>query len=53
MNGKFRYYVNKHGTCFNWVALLTQLALEHGEEVFSAVYNDTLTVDDIFGLIYI
>ena len=51
MNGKFRYYVNKHGTCFNCVALLTQLAIEHGEEVFSVAYNDTLTDDNIFGLI--
>ena len=34
MNGKFRHCVDKHGTCFYCVALLTQLAIEQGEEVF-------------------
>ena len=53
MNGKFRHSVDKHGTCFYCVALLTQLAIEHGEEVFSVAYDDThpFTDNDVFGLV--
>ena len=50
MNGKFRHSVEKHGTCFYCIALLTQLAIEHGEEIFSVVYDDKLTDEDVFGL---
>ena len=47
MHEKFRHSVSKHRTCFNCVALLTQLAIEHGEELFSIEYDDNLTDQDV------
>ena len=49
MREKFRHSISKHRTCFNCVALLTQLAIEHGEELFHVIYNDNLT-DHVVGL---
>ena len=47
MREKFRHSISKHRTCFNCVALLTQLAIEHGEELFHIVYDDNLTDQDV------
>ena len=47
MHEKFRHSISKHRTCFNCVALLTQLAIEHGEELFSIEYDDNLTDQDV------
>jgi len=43
MRKKFRHSEDKHRTCSNCVAVLTQLAIEHGEELFDLDYDDTLT----------
>lgn len=45
MNSKFRHSMEKHGDCFNCVATLTQLSMDHGGVgLFPVVYDDT--VDD-------
>ena len=45
MNSKFRHSMEKHGDCFNCVATLTQLLMDHGGVgLFPVVYDDT--VDD-------
>ena len=43
MSSKFRHSPAKHGTCFSCVVILTQLSIEHGEELFSIQYVDGLT----------
>ena len=43
MSSKFRHSPAKHGTCFSCVVMLTQLAIEHGEELFPIQYDDQLT----------
>ena len=43
MSRKFRHSSAKHGTCFSCVVMLTQLAIEHGSELFSIQYDDQLT----------
>ena len=43
MSQKFRHSPDKHGTCFSCVVILTQLSIEHGEELFSIQYVDGLT----------
>ena len=43
MSKKFRHSPAKHGTCFSCVVILTQLAIEHGEELFPIEYKDGLT----------
>ena len=40
---KFRHSPTKHGICFSCVVMLTQLAIEHGSELFSIQYDDWLT----------
>ena len=47
MHEKFWHSISKHQTCFNWVALLTQLAIEHGEEPISIEYDNNLTDKDV------
>lgn len=47
MKKHFRHSVVKHGTCFECVAVLTQLAIEHGEELFEIEYDDYLTDYDV------
>ena len=44
---KFWHSISKHGTCSNCVALLTQLVIEHGEELFHIIYDDNLTDQDV------
>ena len=45
MKNKFRHSVEKHGDCFNCVAVLSQLSMDHGGVgLFPVVYDDT--VDD-------
>ena len=43
MRTKFRHSVEKHGDCFNCVAILTQLSIDQGLGLFPTAYNDTLT----------
>ena len=39
MNGKFRHSMKKYGGCFNCVATLTQLLMDHGGVgLFPVVY---------------
>ena len=47
MNQKFRHSVSKHGLCFDCVAVLTQLSIEHGEVIPYFNYDDTLTDQDL------
>ena len=43
MSSKFRHLPAKHGTCLSCVVMLTQLAIEHGEELLPIQYDDQLT----------
>ena len=47
MNQKFRHSVSKHGLCFDCVAVLTQLSIEHGEVIPYFNYDDTLIDQDL------
>ena len=42
MRQKFRHSPAKHGICFDCVVILTQLSIEHGEELFPIQYDDGL-----------
>ena len=46
---KFRHSTAKHSKCFSCVVMLTQLAIEHGSELFPIQHDDRLT-DAITGL---
>jgi hypothetical protein len=37
LDEKFRHLVAKHSSCFCAICVLTQLAIESGEEIFDAV----------------
>jgi hypothetical protein len=43
MRMKFRHSIEKHGDCFNCVAILTQLSIDQGLGLFPTAYDDTLT----------
>ena len=47
MNQKFWHSVSKHGLCFDCVAVLTQLSIEHGEVIPYFNYDDTLIDQDL------
>ena len=47
LHQKFWHSISKHHTCFNCVAILTQLAIEHGEELIPITYDDSLTDNDL------
>jgi len=47
MKQGFRHSVSKHRVTFQCVAILTQLAIEHGEEMFPIVYDDRLNDRDV------
>ena len=47
MHKKFRHSETKHMICFQCVAILTQLAIEHGEEIFSINYGGRLNDRDL------
>ena len=43
MNENFCHSVEKHRDCFNCIADLSQLLMDHGGvELFSVVYNNTI-----------
>ena len=42
MKKKFRHSFAKHCVCFQCVAILSQLAIEYGEELFTTDYDDRL-----------
>ena len=43
MSHKFRHLTAKYNTYFSCVVMLTQLAIEHGSELFPIQYDDPLT----------
>lgn len=48
LDEKFRHLVAKHSSCFRAICVLTQLAIESGEEIFDVgEYDDTLRDDDV------
>ena len=47
MNRKFRHTVLKHGLCFDCVAVLAQLSIEHGEVIPYYNFHDKLTDEDL------
>jgi hypothetical protein len=48
---KFRHDKQKHGACFRSCAVITQLAIEGGEELMDmSEYDDTLTDDQVTAL---
>jgi hypothetical protein len=48
LDEKFRHSVTKHSSCFRAICVLTQLAIESGEEIFDArEYDDTLRDVDV------
>ena len=45
---KFRHSTDMHGACFRAVVVITQLAMEHGEEISDCrEYNDRLSDDQV------
>jgi hypothetical protein len=48
LDKRFRHLVAKHSSCFRAICVLTQLAIESGEEIFEArEYDDTLRDDNV------
>ena len=47
MKKKFRHSFAKHCVCFQCVAILSQLAIEYGEELFTIDYDDRLRDCDV------
>ena len=42
LDSRFRHSVAHHSACFRAVAVVTQLAIEHGEPLFEVEYEDDL-----------
>jgi hypothetical protein len=44
LSQRFRHNLVKHSNCFRSVAVITQLSIESGEELFGVTYSDSIAV---------